>query len=73
MGKTSRQDELPLQAVQALQAFEKWVVDFIVLINPTTKHSKARYIITATDYLTRWVEAIVFHDCSTDTDARLIF
>jgi hypothetical protein len=57
VGKPSRRDELPLQPVRALQAFEKWAVDFIGPINPTTKHSKARYIITATDYLTRWVEA----------------
>jgi hypothetical protein len=56
VGKLSCRDELPLQPVRALQAFEKWVVDFIGPINPTTKHSKARYIITATDYLTRWAE-----------------
>jgi transposase InsO family protein len=49
------------------------VVDFIGPINPTTKHSKARYIITATDYLTRWDEATVVQDCSTDTTARFIF
>jgi transposase InsO family protein len=73
VGKPSRRDELPLQPVRALQAFEKWAVDFIGPINPTTKHSKARYIITATDYLTRWAEATVVQDCSTDTAARFIF
>jgi hypothetical protein len=57
VGKSSRRDELPLQPVRALQAFEKWAVDFIGPINPPDKHSKARYIITATDYLTRWDEA----------------
>jgi hypothetical protein len=57
VGKPSRRDELPLQLVRALHAFEKWVVDFIGPINPSVKHSKSRYIITATDYLTRWDEA----------------
>jgi hypothetical protein len=52
VGKPSHRDELPLQPVRALQAFEKWDVDFIGPINPPTKHSKARYIITATYYLT---------------------
>jgi len=73
VGKTSRRDEFPLQPVRALQAFEKCVVDFIGSINPTTKHSKARYIITTTDYLTRWDEEENFQDCSIDTAARFIF
>jgi hypothetical protein len=34
VGKPSHRDELPLQPVRALQAFEKWVVDFIGPINP---------------------------------------
>jgi hypothetical protein len=44
-------------------------VDFIGPINPTSKHSKDRYIITATDYLTHWVEATVVQECSIDTAA----
>jgi transposase InsO family protein len=73
VGKSSRRDELPLQPVRSLQVFEKWEVDFIRPINPTTKNSKARYIITTTDYLTCWVEAVEVHDCSTDTATRFIF
>jgi hypothetical protein len=48
-------------------------VDFIGPINPPTKHSKARYIITTIDYLTWWDEAEVVQDCSIDTTARFIF
>jgi hypothetical protein len=73
VGKSSRRYELPLQPVRALQAFEKWVVNFIGPINPPTKHSKASYIITKTNYLTRWVEAEAVQDCSTYTTARFIF
>jgi transposase InsO family protein len=73
VGKLSRRDELPLQTVRALQAFEKWAVDFIEPINPTTKHSKERYIITATEYLTHWAKVVAVHDYSTDTAARFIF
>jgi hypothetical protein len=50
VGKPSRQNELPLHPVRALQAFEKWVADFIGPINPTTKHSKDRYIIIVNDF-----------------------
>jgi transposase InsO family protein len=73
VGKLSCQDELPLQPVRALQAFEKWVFDFIGPINPIAKYSKARYIITTTDYLTHWAEKVVVQDCSMDTAARFIF
>jgi hypothetical protein len=42
VGKPSRKDEFPLHHVRALQAFEKWVVDFIGTINMPTKHLKER-------------------------------
>lgn len=29
VGKTSRQDELPIHTVRALQPFYKWAVDFV--------------------------------------------
>lgn len=73
VGKPSIRDELPLQPVRALQVFEKWAVDLIGPINPPARHSKARYILTATNYLTRWAEAEPVKDCSTDTAARFIF
>jgi hypothetical protein len=34
VGNPSHHDELPLHPIRALQAFEKWVVDFIGPINP---------------------------------------
>jgi hypothetical protein len=73
VGKPSRRDELPLQLVQDLQEFEKWEVDFIWMINPITKHSKDRYIITTNDYLTHWVDATIVQDVSINTTARFIF
>ena len=40
-----------------LQPFDKWVVNFVGPINLPGKRTGTHYIITATDYLTRWVEA----------------
>jgi transposase InsO family protein len=56
-----------------LQAFEKWDIDFVGPINPPGKCIEARYIITTTEYLTRWAEARVVKDCSAATATNFIF
>ena len=57
----------------ALQAFDKWAIDFIGPINPPGKKTGAHYIITATDYVTRWAKAQAVKYCTTDTVAHFIF
>ena len=48
-------------------------MDFVGPINPPGKRMGARYIITATDYLTRWAEVVLVADCTTATAAKFIF
>ena len=57
VGKPSRRDEIHLALQLTLQAFEKWAIDFMGPINPPGKCTGARYIVTAVEYLTRWVKA----------------
>jgi transposase InsO family protein len=64
---------MPLAPQMTLQAFEKWAIDFVRPINPPGKHTGARCIITMTEYLTIWAEAIAVKDCSENTVAWFIF
>ena len=72
-GKPSRRDEMPLKPQVIVQAFNKWAIDFVGPINPPGKRTGARYIITAVDYLTRWVEAAPVKDYSAVTTVQFIF
>jgi hypothetical protein len=56
-----------------LQEFNKWVIDFVVSINPQETRSGEMYIITTVKYLTRWEEAAPVTDCTTDTSMIFLF
>jgi hypothetical protein len=56
-----------------LQAFNKWVIDFVGPINPPAKRTGERYIITAVEYLTIWAEAVLVKYCSIETTAHFLF
>ena len=73
IGKPLRRDEMPLVPQVTLQPFDKWVVDFVGPITPPGKRIGAWYIITATDYLTRWEEAVRVVDYTATTAAKFIF
>ena len=63
---------MPLNPQMMLQPFEKWAIDFVGPIKPQGKMG-ACYIITATEYLTRWVEAQPVKDCTTTTTTKFLF
>ena len=73
VGQPSRRDELLLHPIRSLEAFGKWVFDFVGRIKPPMRHSHAIYIITTTYYLTCWEEATLVKYCTTHTKARFIF
>ena len=56
-----------------LQLFDKWSVEFVGPINPLGKRIGARYIITMTNYLTRWDEATPIVDFTTAMATSFLF
>ena len=64
---------MPLRSQVTLCAFEKWAIDFVGHINPPRKRTGARYIITGTEYLTRWAEAKAAKNCDAATAAQFLF
>jgi hypothetical protein len=50
--------DLPLNLSFPLVPFEKWGINYIVPIHPIFSRGM-QYIIVATEYLTKWVEAKV--------------
>ena len=61
-------DNMPLRPMMGARAFAKWGIDFVGPIQPPAHKTHAQYIIVATDYLTKWVEA----KATVKNDARTI-
>jgi transposase InsO family protein len=64
---------MPLRPQVTLQVFGKWAIEFVGPINPPTKRSGARYIITVIEYLTIWEEATPVKYCNTETTIHFLF
>lgn len=53
--------------------FEKWGLDFIRTIKPAARRTQARYILVATDYTTKWVEARPLRKVNSASIAKFLY
>ncbi|CAM6098287.1 unnamed protein product [Calypogeia fissa] len=63
----------PLHSILPLAPFEKWGIDYIGPITPVTQYRRNCYILLATDYAMKWVEARATRKDDALTSARFLF
>lgn len=54
MGQPVQANKMPLCPQVMIEAFEKWAIDFIGPINPTSLNKK--HILVCTNFFTKWIE-----------------
>jgi hypothetical protein len=71
MGRPGQDDEIPLQEQVVAKPFERWELDFVGPFNP--KSNQKDYILVATDYMTKWVEAVALSNAMEEAVIKFLF
>ena len=64
---------MPLLPISPSLTFETWDIDFIGPFPKQGKRTGARYIITTTEYVTKWAKAEPVHSCTKEVAAKFIY
>ncbi|KAL3692578.1 hypothetical protein R1sor_006229 [Riccia sorocarpa] len=64
---------MPLKPIYPIGIFQRWGLDFIGPIKTATWPTGKRYIITATDYTTKWVEAECYRTNDKKVTVKFIY
>ena len=70
-GRPGQSDEMPLKPQLVIEPFERCALDFVGPINPSS--NKKTYILVATEYVTKWVEAEALPRATEDSVIQFLF
>ena len=73
VGKPTPSSAMPLILILAQNPFEKWGIDFVGPIKPSSRYGQKRYILVATEYVTKWTEALATKTNDAKTVAKFIY
>jgi hypothetical protein len=71
MGKPGQANEMPLKTQVVVEPFEIWALEFIGPFNPNS--NQKAYILVATDYMTKWVEAKALPNTTEEVVIKFLF
>jgi hypothetical protein len=70
VGRLGQAGEMPLQPQVVMEPFERWALDFVGPFN--AKSNQKAYIIVATDYMTKWVEAVALPNATEEAVIKFL-